>query len=197
MSYPGRAVHDFPAALSAGDSWLWTTYLDRPVATGSTLIYTIRAGSVIVNCAGTLAADGSSFAFVLAPADTSALSPGICPFSARLTVGSVVSTIRTGQLRVFGNLADPNAETRTPTEIELAAVQATLGAIRRRANGSYSGGGTSYTVAQISALRNEEYILRMRVNAEQGRSGSVKIRTAFRQPCGVTTLAEITRRDLP
>ena len=181
-----RTARELPASLSAGDSWAWTVVLDAPVVAGSTLIYCFRpmGGTAGITVTGTLSGDGLSFTFSAVPSDTAKLPPGPVRYSARLTVSSSIGTIRNGTLKVLPNLADPDAIIFTRAEIDLANVLDTMRLIEASSNGSYSGGGVSYTKADLGRLQARADRLRQQVNAEQGKSGAVTIRTVFGSPCG-------------
>jgi len=134
---------NIPQSLTAGDTWSWTDSLgDYPASTWTLTYY--FSGPAKFSVAAS--ADGDDHAVSVDAATTGGYKHGSYEWIARVTDGSTVKTIASGELEVEPNLANEAIDHRSFNQRAFEALQAVI-------EGRATNDHLSFTIAGQSLSR--------------------------------------------
>jgi hypothetical protein len=155
-----------PSELIAGDTWAWTlTYADYPAGTWTATIYFENRFQTF---SATGSASGTNHAFSISAVTSSAYKSGRYKWRVRVTNGSTVTTVDSGESEVlFDPAAAGSRDTRSTARRTLEALEAFLEGYASTAQQAMTVGGRSISRWSPSELRQWQIQLRADVRREE------------------------------
>lgn len=182
-----------PSTMRAGDTIEWDESVsDYPAGNGYTLAFSLRSqGKAPITI--TANSNGNDYAISVAPANTTAWTPGNYYYQAYVFMSSngVVTekhTLQAGQVEILANLtaADSQLDPRSHAKKCLDAIEAVLEGRATRSELSYSIAGRSISLMTPSEIvewrdyYSKEYADELNADAvEQGKDSSAQVKIGF------------------
>lgn len=146
-----------PNVITKGDSATWKKALSDYPASAWTLTYYFRGAATLDKAAS---ASGNEHLIELTPANTDTLTAGEYAWAAKVTDGTDVFTVATGQMTVLADLADASSgyESRPYVKRVLDAIEDLIEGKVSADAASYSIQGrslTRYTFDELETLRDK------------------------------------------
>lgn len=174
-----------PDVITKGDSTSWTkSFSDYKASDGWSLNYYFR-GAASLDKAAT--ASGDDHLVELTTSDTDGLTAGDYAWAAKVSKGSEVITVESGQMTVQTDLADESTgyETRPYVKRVLDAIESLMLGKTTQDASSYSIQGrslTRYSFEELETLRDKyqrlwnNYLKKQKRKAGQSTSRKIKVR---------------------